>query len=687
MTFRNLQQSRVQATALMTKIHTFTITGFQQWRRQNADAVNLLLLLPLKILLALQIRVGCMSSLHLVDVTNNLAITKLNVYPTVTYDTGPLSLTDVMFISEANRVTRFVPKNLGYILTKAYEGRINLLSKHTRPNNFFNELTGHVNTDMNKAMVNEWEFYQLPDLDITNFATEEFSNITNMLKNHRLRSQLLQQAAPLNRYCHVWTTKNKKEQQGKQNLVNLVDWDTIRTRYKNVQVSAQFSCIGEIDQYGNKECGFSGLTVTSINKTGYQQLPRKNILQSETTPTKPVAKRGILQVGRNPRVLFKELPMDRQVPNLHEPLTKKNRPMSSSESDSSQQDSPGDKTPDNLESDLDIDTQNYGNPPLCSTKITEPAQRGNMPGDDPQPSTSHAESNFMDALTQLRQEYENKYVQTRDLLLDIEKGILEAPATIIPTVAQAAAISDQINLLAGTIRDGHNTAEELRDMLQHSIMSIIQNVFATHVEIPKPSQSNGHQKLLTSMALKYLDNLNGQVIKQRPFPMPKYFTGQTQSYADEYQTVMNEFNNQTGQLFESLLTEIRQTKRIIENLDQKTQGQSGNKKQKSTQELLESQSSQQSTPSPIIKSNSRGTRITQTSAASSKTATGWTFSNYSRNTISEQGNLNDTFFESNRDIEFNTPPRASTNLPNIRHRQLPEWVKSNKIQKRSKNHK
>ena len=251
-TFRNLAQPRNEVVALQTDIQVFSVSGYQQWRKQHPTAVNLLLLLPLKILLALQIRVGCLTNLHLVDVSDNLAINKLLVYPTVTFEPGSLSLTDAIFISEAARVTRFIPRDLGYFLTRAYETRIQLISKHTRPNNFFNEMTGHMNTDLNKVMMNEWELFQIIDHDVTGFVEEEFNNISNALADHRLKSKLLQQAAPVDRYCHVWTSQHKRAQCGQQNLANLMDWTSIRTKFKSIQVDAQYGCICEIDKYGTK---------------------------------------------------------------------------------------------------------------------------------------------------------------------------------------------------------------------------------------------------------------------------------------------------------------------------------------------------------------------------------------------------------------------------------------------------
>ena len=206
--------------------------------------------------------------------------------------------------------------------------------------------------------------------------------------------------------------------------------------------------------------------------------------------------------------------------------------------------------------------------------------------------------------------------------------------------------------------------DELREMLQHTIMDIIQNVFVSKIELPKTSPETAQKSLITNMALKYLDNLDLQVRKQRPFAIPKYFTGSTQSYATEFTTIMTNFNNQVGQLFESLVTEIKQTKRIIANLDQQE------KAKKSTQELIETP------PSPVLnRQHIQKSVINHDNDGPS--SSGWTFSKYSKNTIPAQPDnlLNESFFQSNQSVNYTTPPHVSNNLPIIHHRRIPEWAK------------
>ena len=244
-----------------------------RWRSQNPFAVNLLLLFPLKVLITLQIRAGFLTNLISVDTTDNPAILRLTDYPSTTLDPGALTTYDAIFASESGRVHRLVPAEIGNFLESIYQNRINLIDRQLRPNPFFIEISSHNEANLLHIMRNEWEFYEVEDLDVYRFIETEIKLIEKTFQNSNLRSKLFIQAAPVERMCHIWTSNGQKEALGKRNILNLADWHSLRSRYLQTQIMTTSECFGEIDRYGTRECGISGVTILKSNTASHKISP------------------------------------------------------------------------------------------------------------------------------------------------------------------------------------------------------------------------------------------------------------------------------------------------------------------------------------------------------------------------------------------------------------------------------
>ena len=208
-TFNN-RSTGDDAPGLHIENHVLTETAYMRWREQNPFAVNLLLLFPLKVLITLQIRAGYLTNLISVNATNITAIAGLPDYPSITLDTGAITFYDAIFASESGRVHRILPVEAGHFLESIYKGRIQLIDRQLRANAFFTELSSHIETNLLQAMRNEWEFYEVPELDVCKFIDDEIKLIERTFRDANIRNKLLMQAAPVERMCHIWTNKAQK---------------------------------------------------------------------------------------------------------------------------------------------------------------------------------------------------------------------------------------------------------------------------------------------------------------------------------------------------------------------------------------------------------------------------------------------------------------------------------------------
>ena len=256
-----------------------------------------------------------------------------------------------------------------------------------------------------------------------------------------------------------------------------------------------------------------------------------------------------------------------------------------------------------------------------------------------------------------------------------QSTIISAPVTIIPTVDQAQEINEQINLLVQTIQHGYQNATDLKDNIQQAVVTIIQNVFSTHLDIPT-DKTPLEQILVSKMACNYLDRLQAKVAAQRPFPVPHHLNGNTQEYISEFKLLMTDFNNQMGQLTESLLTEIKHTKQAILHIDTVEREKVN---QKSTQEILGIPKK----AGPIASTSKETVKLDDTVNPkrcspkhhkskpnnSSALSSDWTCSRNSH--LNDISNTNKSQVP---DVQMPKSPVRVSHVPNFAHRQMPDWL-------------
>ena len=652
-----------------------------RWRSQNPFAVNLLLLFPLKVLITLQIRAGFLTNLISIDVTDNPAILRLNDYPSTTLDPGALTVFDALFASESGRVHRLVPAEIGNFLENIYQNRINLIDRQLRPNPFFIELSAHSEANLLHIMRNEWEFYEVEDLDVYRYIESEIKLIEKTLQNPSLRTKLFIQAAPIERMCHIWTSNGQKEALGKRNILNQADWHSLRSRYLQTQIMTTTECFGEIDRYGTRECGVSGVTILKSNATCRKLSP--------DTPVKKVHKIGgkrknnrsptsTLNMVRNPRVLISEF----QDNENEDPTCSTRQILGSVDLVDSQAMTNSPQT---------IINSPVHRPVLQSTlnkpkRVPSSKSMSSVPGNNPNTSSISGQANghvqstgsslssnqtpsatFIEAIEEIKANFQCKYDQTYALISQFRNILIDSPVTIVPTIQQARMVNDQIEALVETIRNGFTESEELKANLQGTIIQIIQQIFVTQIEMPE-TENEVTVSLHTNMALRYLKNLQSQVVKQRPFPMPQKITGKSSNYVEKYRTLMDGFSNKAMQTFETLLDEIKGTKKALADLDKKENTKTHH--QVSTQELI--------TDSPNTGTHTSYKQpITNHDCARPPRNPRWTFSQYDRTSIPKHDSeITDTFDEHIITVPDNN--REISTTPNRYHRHVPEWTRGKK---------
>ena len=641
-TFKNQATGNKDPTKLISELILLSETGFLRWRENHPLAINLLLLLPAKILLCLQLRAGYLSDITLVDMVKPGTASKLASYPKHTLDAGQLTLHDAIFASESARTHRLEPSQIGNFLEKVYKLRMELITRHTRPNAFFEEIAAHVNASKIRAIRNEWEFVNIPDLDIITFVNNEISNITDVLQNNRIRIELLRSAAPVTRMCHIYTNKNQKESLGKQQIIDTSDMGSIRTRYAEMQTISDYECMGDTYRYGAKECGFSGLSIPKapVKVQNITTPTRKRGLMDETSPRS-------IHVVKNPRILFSEgSTIEPKAVNDFVKSSNRNVSKISNKTDRDKQQNDSKKV----------------------TEFQDPVTDADIKGND----GVDVVDRFKQALGDIKQAYEQKHLNTQNLFHNLQQHVLDAPLTIIPTPDQAQIISDQVEMLTSVIKHAHLETDDLRLNLQNSIMHIMQVAFSTNLKLPVNQSDSLQQSLLMVMTNGYIKTVEKMVSQHKPFGIPTVIVGKDESYSDEYKTIMTNCNNTIGQYFESIMQELKETQRALHNLENRDSDQTRDTG-KTTQELMCSSDSDQttvSTPSPIYEQNRKNRDMSPPTVITGK-----------KNEKIRNQRITKSRLMGYDDSEQSVPVYEErvrfTNTPNASHRQIPEWLKSN----------